>query len=85
MEPTRPDYPSSEVLDMIARGGVNRLHRSISHLASDIREFRKDRNTLSLLSGLDEIMQCGNMLDREDEEWLTGNGLPLSVNMKICF
>jgi hypothetical protein len=68
---------------MIARGGVNRLHRSTSHLTSDVREFRKDRNLLRLLSGLDEILQCGKMLDREDEEWLTGNGLPLSVNTKV--
>lgn len=80
MQPTRGNFSSIELVDMISRGGVNRLHRSTSLLASDIREFRKDRNLAQLLSGLDEILQGGKMLEREDEEWLVQNGLPLTVS-----
>lgn len=80
MQPTRPNFSSTELVDMISRGGVNRLHRSTSLLASDIREFRKDRNLAQLLSGLDEILQGGKMLEREDEEWLIQNRLPLTVS-----
>jgi hypothetical protein len=65
---------------MITRGGVNRLHRSTTFLSSHIKEFRKNRNLLQLLSGLDEIVPGGRMLGKEDEDWLTGNNLPLRVS-----
>jgi len=61
--------------DMIVRGGVNRLHRTTSHLAGHIREAKRDRNLMQMLAGLDEIVQNGKSLGREDEEWLAMNGI----------
>jgi hypothetical protein len=66
---------------MIVRGGVNRLHRTTSHLAGHIREAKRDRNLMQMLAGLDEIVQNGKSLGREDEEWLAMNGISVFVSV----
>jgi hypothetical protein len=83
VQPTRPDFTPVELVDMVTRGGVNRLHRTSSHLASIIREAKKTRNVAHLLAGLEEIVQTKGMLKREDEEWLVNSGISVSVSAVI--
>ncbi|KAG5726095.1 hypothetical protein E4T56_gene1646 [Termitomyces sp. T112] len=77
IQPTAIPYPSTELVDMIHRAGLNRLNQFAAFLSSHLKAARLDPKLLNLLQGLDDILYTGLPLPREDEEWAYKNGLKL--------
>lgn len=81
IQATSQAFPTSELMDMITRCGLNRLVQFPTFLATHIRTSRKDPKLLAMLQGLDEIFYSGMLLPQDDEEWMSKHGLKV-VN---CF
>lgn len=81
VQPSAQAFPSSELMDMIARCGLNRLNQFPTFLAIHLRNSRQDPKLLAMLQGLDLIFYSGLMLSQEDEEWVHRNNIRI-VN---CF
>ncbi|CCM00577.1 uncharacterized protein FIBRA_02612 [Fibroporia radiculosa] len=75
VQPTRIDFSSDELLDIIARCGLNRLNQFPSFLGIHMRNSRQDSKLLAQLCALDEIFYSGQPLPREDEEWMYKNNM----------
>ena len=78
-QPTRLDFCSAELGDMIQRAGVNKLHTTSARISVHIRDFGHNLNLLHSARRLDEITHY-TPLDREDEEWLVQNRIAFSVS-----
>ncbi|KAF9653331.1 acetyl-CoA synthetase-like protein [Thelephora ganbajun] len=76
-QPTRRDFCSVELGDMIQRAGVNKLHTTATQISVHIRDFRHNPNILHGVRGLEDITHHAP-LNREDEEWLVQNRIPFS-------
>ncbi len=70
-----PTFPSSELMHMITRCGLNRMNQFPTYLATHLRNSRQDPKLLAMLQGLDQIFYSGLMLSQEDEEWVHSNGI----------
>ena len=81
IEPSAQAFPSSELMDMIARCGLNRLNQFPTFLAIHLRNSRQDPKLLAMLQNLDLIFYSGLMLSQDDEEWVHRHGIRI-VN---CF
>ena len=77
IQPTKITFSSAELLDMVARCGLNRLNQFATFLATQLRASRTDAKLLNALRGMDEVLYSGLMLPREDEEWACSNGILL--------
>ncbi|KAG2005545.1 hypothetical protein CC2G_001941 [Coprinopsis cinerea AmutBmut pab1-1] len=77
IQPTRLDYSSEELIDMITRCGLNRLNAFGSWLAMHLRNSRQDAKLLSLLVSLDDVLYSGLALSRDEEQWAYKNGIKL--------
>lgn len=66
-------------MDMICRCGLNRLNQFAAFLANHLRRSRGDKDLLSELVGLDEVLYSGLPLPRDEEEWAYKNGIKLRV------
>ncbi|KAF5376634.1 hypothetical protein D9615_007853 [Tricholomella constricta] len=77
IQPTAITFPTTELVDMIHRAGLNRLNQFATFLAKHLKASRNDSKLLTLLGGLDDILYSGLPLPREDEEWAFRNGLKL--------
>lgn len=75
IQPSAVDFPSSELMDMIARCGLNRINQFPTYLAIHLRNSRQDPKLLAMLQGLDLIFYSGLMLSQEDEEWVHRHGI----------
>ena len=64
---------------MIHRAGVNKLHTAAAQISVHVRDMKHDANLLHRIRGLEEIVHH-TPLNREDEEWLVQNHIPLSVS-----
>ncbi len=65
---------------MIHRCGLNRLNQFAAFLANHLRKSRTDKNLLSKLVELDEVLYSGLPLPRDEEEWAYKNGIKLRVS-----
>lgn len=74
-------FPSSELMDMVARCGLNRMNIFPTYLAKHLRASRQDPKLLGMLQNLDEIFYSGLMLGQEDEEWVHRHG----ITLRNCF
>lgn len=83
-QPTRRDFCSVELGDMVRRAGVNKLHATAAQISIHIGDFRHDPNILHSVKGLDEIAHH-TPLNREDEEWLVQNRITFSVSALSLF
>lgn len=79
IQPTKITFSVDELLDMVLRCGLNRLHQFAAFLAENIRAARKDSKVLNVLQGLDDIVYSGLPLPQDDEAWGYAQGLPLKV------
>ena len=79
IQPTVISFSSAELVDMVARCGLNRLRQFAAFLAMQIRAAQKDPKLLALLVGLDEVLFTGMPLPRDEEDWAYGNDIPLKV------
>lgn len=77
IQPTKITFSSDELLDMIARCGLNRLNQFATFLSTQLRASRSDTKLLNALQNLDEVLYSGLMLPREDEEWAYKHGIML--------
>jgi hypothetical protein len=84
VQPTRRDFSSVELGDMVRRAGANKLHATATQISAHIGDFRHDANILHSVKGLDEITHH-TPLNREDEEWLVQNRITFSVSILSSF
>ncbi|KAF5356039.1 hypothetical protein D9756_003859 [Leucocoprinus leucothites] len=77
IQPTVISFSSEELMDMIHHCGLNRLNQFAAFLASHLRKSRTDKDLLSELAGLDEVLYSGLPLPRDEEEWAYKNGIKL--------
>ncbi|KAF9452669.1 acetyl-CoA synthetase-like protein [Macrolepiota fuliginosa MF-IS2] len=77
IQPTVISFSSEELMDMIHRCGLNRLNQFAAFLANHLRRSRSDKNLLSEIVGLDEVLYSGLPLPRDEEEWAYKNGIKL--------
>ncbi|RXW22056.1 hypothetical protein EST38_g3794 [Candolleomyces aberdarensis] len=77
VQPTKLNYSSEELIDMIHRCGLNRLNAFGSWLGMHLKNSRQDAKLLSLLANLDDVVYSGLAISREDEQWAIKNGLKL--------
>ncbi|KAL0951048.1 hypothetical protein HGRIS_007788 [Hohenbuehelia grisea] len=81
IQPTAIAFSSDELIDMVARCGLNRLNQFATFLATHLRNSRKDAKLLSIIQNLDEVLYSGLPLAREEEDWAYRSG----VNLKNLF
>ena len=79
IQPTKIDFSSGELIDMIRRCGLNRLNQFASFLTKHIQNSRRNSKLLNLLRSLDEVLSSGLPLAHEEEEWAYRNGIKLKV------
>ncbi|TDL28374.1 acetyl-CoA synthetase-like protein [Rickenella mellea] len=77
IQPTRIDFSSEELADMISRCRLNRLHQFATFLTVHIRHARQNPKLLSVLRSLDTLLYSGLPLGSEEEEFGYSNSLPL--------
>ena len=80
IQPTSTAFSSEELLDMIARCGLNRLRQFSSYIDNHLRNSKTDPKLLQALIQLDEVQYGGLPLGREEEAWAIQNGINLLVN-----
>ena len=79
-QPTDVAFSSEELLDMIARCGLNRLRQYPAYLSRHLRNSRTNPKLLQALVQLDEVQYGGGPLGHEEETWALKNGVNLRVN-----
>ena len=77
IQPTKITFGPDELLDMIARCGLNRLNQFATFLSAQLRASRSNAKLLNALRNLDEVLYSGLMLPDEDERWARSNGILL--------
>ena len=80
IQPTSIAFSSEELLDMIARCGLNRLRQFSSYIDNHLRNSKTDPTLLQALIRLDEVKYGGLPLGHEEEAWAVRNGINLLVN-----
>ena len=79
IQPTSIAFSSEELLDMIARCGLNRLNQIATFLGNHLRNSKTNPELLRALVGLDEVHYAGADLGREEEAWALRNSVKLRV------
>ncbi|KAF8622881.1 hypothetical protein AX15_006646 [Amanita polypyramis BW_CC] len=77
IQPSKINFSSEELIDMIERCSLNRLNQFATFLSSHLRNSRGDNKLLAKLQDLDEVLHTGLPLSRDDEEWAIRNGIKL--------
>ncbi|KAI5124628.1 hypothetical protein M0805_004237 [Coniferiporia weirii] len=77
IQPSKISFSSEELVDMINRCDLNRLHQFATFLSIHIRHARNNPKLLAQMQCLDTIIFSGLPLPQEDEEFAYQNGLKL--------
>ena len=85
IQPSKIAFSSEELVDMIIRCDLNRLHQFASFLSTHIRHARQNPKLLAYLQSLDTVLFSGLPLPQEDEEFGYQNKLKLVVSCVILF
>ncbi|THH07614.1 hypothetical protein EW145_g3248 [Phellinidium pouzarii] len=80
IQPSKINFSSDELVDMINRCNLNRLHQFATFLSVHIRYARQNPKLLVFMQSLDTILYSGLPLPQEDEEFGYQNKLNL-VNL----
>ncbi|KAL5518873.1 hypothetical protein ACEPAH_556 [Sanghuangporus vaninii] len=80
IQPTKIAFSSEELVDMITRCGLNRLHQFATFLSTHLRHARHNPKLLAYLQSLDTILYSGLPLPQEDEDFAYQNKLRI-VNL----
>jgi len=80
IQPTSLTFSSEELLDMIARCGLNRLNQLAAFLGHHLRNSMTNPRLLQALVQLDEINSSGLALGLEEEAWAFQNGVNIRVS-----
>ena len=84
IQPTRIDFSSEELVDMIRRCQLNRLNQFATFLGSHIRHCRNNPKLLAFVQSLDEVLYSGLPLPREEEDYAYTAGIRLVVCSQSC-
>ena len=85
IQPTALNFPSEELMDMMDRGGLNRLNQFATFLGNHLRASRQDSKLLSMLKTLDDVLYTGLPLPREEEQWAYKHGIKIRVRFIQSF
>ncbi|EJD03893.1 acetyl-CoA synthetase-like protein [Fomitiporia mediterranea MF3/22] len=77
IQPSKIGFSSEELVEMINRCDLNRLHQFASFLSTHIRHARQNPKLLAHLQSLDTIAYSGLPLPQEDEDFGYQNKLKL--------
>ena len=80
IQPTTIAFSSEELLDMIARCGLNCLKQFPTFLSHHLRNSKTNPDLLQALVQLDEVLYGGLALGDEEEAWAFQNGINLRVS-----
>ena len=84
IQPTSIAFSPEELLDMIARCGLNRLKQFATFLGHNLRASKADPKLLQALIQLDEAQYSGLALGREEGAWGFQNGINVQVNKVLA-
>lgn len=84
IQPTSIAFSSEELLDMIARCGLNRLKQFATFLGHHLRSSKANPKLLQALVQLDEALYSGLALGDEEEAWALQNGIKLRVGCVLA-
>ena len=85
IQPTSIVFSPEELLDMIARCGLNRLKQFATFFGQILRSSKTDPKLLHALVQLDEAQCSGVALGREEEVWAFQNGVNVEVNSAVGY
>lgn len=80
IQPSKIGFSSEELVDMINRCDLNRLHQFATFLSVHIRHAHNNPKLLAHMQSLDTIIFSGLPLPQEDEEYAYQSGLKLMVS-----
>lgn len=80
IQPTKIQFSSEELGDMIVRCGLNRLHQFASFLSTHLRHARNNPKLLSLFQSLDCVLYSGLPLPKEEEEFALSSSINVVVS-----
>lgn len=81
IQPTTIAFSSEELLDMVARCGLNRLRQFATFLGHHLRNSKTNPKLLQALVQLDEVIYSGLALGEEEQVWALQNGIKLHVSI----
>ena len=82
LQPTKINFSTEELVDMIKRCRLNRLHQFAAFLSVHLRHAAQNQKVLVLLKSLDIVYSSGMPMPKDDEEFAYRAGVPLIVS--IC-
>ena len=80
IQPTSIPFSDEELLDMIARCGLNRLRQRPAFLTRHLHNSKTNHKLLQALVQLDDVQYGGSALGPEEEAWALQNRINLRVN-----
>jgi hypothetical protein len=80
IQPTTINFPTQELVDMIKRCHLNRLHQFAAFLSVHLRHAAQNPKVLALLRSLDIVYSSGMPIPKDDEEFAYRAGIPLIVS-----
>lgn len=85
VQPTRLDFSSDELKDMVKRCNLRMLLQFPSYFAAHVKRARTDPELLQILRDLEGIYLGGMALTEDDLAWCVHKGLPLVVSLPDSF
>ena len=80
IQPSVIGFSSEELVDMISRCSLNRLHQFATFLSVHLKHARQNPKLLDHLRSLDTVLFSGLPLPQEDEDYAYQSGLNLIVS-----
>lgn len=81
IQPSKIQFSPDELIDMVNRCSLNRLHQFGSFLSSHLRIARHSPKFLAYLKSMDTVVTTGLPLPQEDEDFAYQNNLKLLVSL----
>ncbi|KZT30502.1 acetyl-CoA synthetase-like protein [Neolentinus lepideus HHB14362 ss-1] len=78
IQPTKISFSSEELVDMVLRCNLNRLHQFATFLGIHLRNSRLNPKLVAILRSMDQVVYSGLPLPREEEDWALNSGLRLA-------
>lgn len=78
IQPSQIAFSSDELVDMVLRCNLNRLHQFATFLGIHLRNSRLNPKLVAILQSMDQVLYSGLPLPREEEQWAIKSGLRLT-------
>lgn len=83
IQPSKIDFSSSELVDMIRRCGLNQLKQFPTFLAVHLRNARENPKLLAMLRSLQRVTYSGLPLPKEEEDFASRQGIRIVVSKTL--